>query len=72
MKKQVCGKQQEKIDLCLIQTQLIPEFDVPEPLLTIQASLKEGCIELYQQEAMQLIKQLLNKVDEELIARSLS
>lgn len=65
-----CGKQKEKVDLAIIEKQLVLPFDLPKELLTILASLREGYDD-YRQEAMHLIRHLLDKADEELLACAL-
>jgi superfamily II DNA/RNA helicase len=66
----VCGKVEEKIELSIIQEQLIPQFDLSSELLTILASLREGS-DIHQNEVLKLLKQMSEMVDEQLLSRLL-
>ncbi|MCK5648072.1 MAG: DEAD/DEAH box helicase [Gammaproteobacteria bacterium] len=66
----ISGKVEEKIELSIIQEQLIPQFELSSELLTILASLREGS-DIYQNEALKLLKQLSEMVDEQLLGRLL-
>lgn len=66
----ISGKLEEKIELSIIQEQLIPQFDLSSELLTILASLREGS-DIHQSEALKLLKQLSEMVDEQLLSRLL-
>ncbi len=64
------GKIEEKIELSVIRDQLIPSFELSSDLLTIIASLREGS-DIYQNESLVMLKQLSERVDEQLLTRLL-
>ena len=66
----VSGKVEDKIELSNIQEQLIPPFELSSELPSILASLREGS-DIYQNEALVLLKQLSERVDEQLLNRLL-
>ncbi len=66
----ISGKVEEKVDLSIIQEQVIPPFELPIEIISILASLREGS-DIYQNEALKLLKQLSERVDEQLLSQLL-
>ncbi len=64
------GKIEESLDPTIIQEQLLTQFELPEQILTVLESLREGS-DVHQNETLNILKNIVGSVDEALLTRVL-